>query len=93
MLARSWRQRRGELWRPECFLRHDHQPPELHRSVGQGLGSAGDDVVGGYPTLKLPAFSPFLSEASFGDRRWFQDPNLGNRLAGFLAKEIPPLFP
>ena len=26
---------------PGLFLRHDHQPPELHRGVGQGLGSGG----------------------------------------------------
>ena len=26
------------------FFRHDHQPPELHRGVGQGLGSDGDDA-------------------------------------------------
>ena len=27
------------------LLRHDHQAPELHRGVGHGLGSGGDDAV------------------------------------------------
>ena len=33
------------MWRPGFFLRHDHQAPELHRGVGQGLGSGGDDAA------------------------------------------------
>ncbi len=33
------------MWRPGFFLRHDHQPAELHRGVSQGLGSSSDDAV------------------------------------------------
>ena len=41
-------------------LRHDHQPPEPHRSIGQGLGSAGGDALAqgddfGRRVLTLPA--------------------------------------
>ena len=45
MLARSRRQRRGQNWRPGLLVRHDHQPPELHRRVGRGFGSGGDDAL------------------------------------------------
>ena len=31
--------------RPWLLVRHDHQAPELHRGVGQGLGPGGDDAV------------------------------------------------
>ncbi len=48
------------MWRPGVFLRHDRQAPELHRGVGQGFGSGGDDAVPkgddlGQRVLALPA--------------------------------------
>ena len=45
MLTRSRRQRREQMWRSGLLLRHDDQAAELHRGVGQGFGSGGDDTV------------------------------------------------
>ena len=46
--------------RPGLLVRHDLQAPELHRGVGQGLCSGGDDAVPkgddlGQRVLTLPA--------------------------------------
>ena len=45
---------------PGRFLRHDHQASELHRGVGLGFGSGGDDAAPkgddpGQHVLTLPA--------------------------------------
>ncbi len=53
-------------------LRHDHQPPEPHRRIGQGLGSAGGDALAqgddfGQRLLTLPAYLGALDRgASLG---------------------------
>jgi len=51
---------------PRHLLRHDHQAPELHRGISQGLGSGGDDALAkgddlGQRILALPYCTSSIS--------------------------------